>query len=163
MDKEKMVSDSRAAIMAGTALILGAFYVFFGVDWYNKGHMVLCYCELSVDPHSWCFSPDAPQSEDTSTAPLSRYESSPNMELNPQTSIRDLLTTGLGPINRCYKGLTETREYENSYSHRFALWWNSMFLTDADRRMALAGVLTAIYTAFLGLTASVLKDWLQSR
>ena len=39
-----------------------------------------------------------------------------------------------------------------------------MFLTDDQRRVALAAVITVIYVAYLGFVASVLKDWfLQSK
>jgi hypothetical protein len=81
----------------------------------------------------------------------------------PLPDTGNLFINSLGVINRCYKGTSESEKYENSYSHRFALWWNSMFVADDDdarrRRDALAGVAAAIYVAFLGLTASVLKDW----
>jgi hypothetical protein len=38
-----------------------------------------------------------------------------------------------------------------------------MFLTDDNRRAALASIVTAFYVAFLGFTASVLKDWFVSK
>jgi hypothetical protein len=163
MDNEKKVSDARAAIMAGTALVLGAFYVFFGVDWYNKGRLVMCYCELSVDPNSWCYRPDDPPSGNTSATPLPRYEPSTPPSTSPRLDTGNNFTNSLGIINRCYKGTTASHEYENSYSHRFDLWWNSMFLTDDNRRAALASIVTAFYVAFLGFTASVLKDWFVSK
>ena len=153
---EKKVSDARAAIVAGVALVIAAFYVFFGIDWYNNGHLVICYCELSVDPHSWCYRPDDTGSGSASTAPLPGNESSQD--------INSALRSSLQSITRCYKGTTESQEYESSFSHRLALWWNSMFLTDDQRRVALAAVITVIYVAYLGFVASVLKDWfLQSK
>jgi hypothetical protein len=41
MSDERKVSDEKAAALAGTALILGALYVFLGANWYYRGHLVM--------------------------------------------------------------------------------------------------------------------------
>jgi hypothetical protein len=155
MSDEKKVSDVQATSLAGIALVLGLLYVWVGVDWYSKGHLVMCYCELSVDPRSWCYRPEP--GDPPAGAP--RYQPSSPSPGNPQSGVNGVIANSLGTINRCYKGTTAALEYENSWSHRFALWWNHFFLDDENRRDALAALVSALYVAFLGFAGSVLKDW----
>src|SRR4051794_28572053 len=118
MSDAKKVSDTQVATLAGIALALGALYVGFGVEWYSKGHLVMCYCELSVAPASWCYTP-----EPGGPPPgVPRYQPAPPTPGDPQSGVNGVIINSLSTINRCYKGRTEALEYENSWSHRFDLW-----------------------------------------
>src|SRR3954467_11947509 len=103
MSDAKKVSDTRAATVAGIALALGALYVGFGVEWYSKGHLAMCYCELSVDPASWCYTPE-PGDPPRGTPP---YQPPPPAPVDPQSGgVNDVIMNSLSTINRCYKGMT---------------------------------------------------------
>jgi hypothetical protein len=145
----KKVSNEVAAIVAGLALALGAWYVLYGIDWYYKGRLIMCTCELSVDPKSWCCRPGDPECQ-----PRPR-EACENL-----SGVNPILCQSLSSITRCYRGKTAQAEYEQSFSHRFALWWNKTFEEDEKHREALAAVVTVLYVAYLGFAAAVLKDWL---
>jgi hypothetical protein len=43
-----------------------------------------------------------------------------------------------------------SERWQRTHSHRFDLWWNSVFLNDDGRRAALATIVSLIYVAFLG-------------
>src|SRR5262245_23785226 len=118
MGEEKKVSDARAATVTVIALALGALYVGVGGDWYYKGRLVLRCCALSNEPTTWCCRYAGRPCEETWWIPQGRRTA-------PVCNPSDLacsLANNLGTITPCYRGTTAQREYENSISHRFALW-----------------------------------------
>jgi hypothetical protein len=161
MSEEKKVSDARAAIVAVIALALGALYVAFGVDWYYKGHLIMCYCELNIQPTSWCYRYAGLPCEETWWIPQCRR---PAPVCTPSDSTCNLYTNSLHNITPCYRGVTAQHQYENSISHRFDFWWNGFFVDDENHRLGLATIVTLMYAAFLSFAFSVLKNWwLQSK
>jgi hypothetical protein len=159
MSGERRVSDVHALTMAAIALVIGVLYVGFGIDWYYKGHLVMCYCELTVKPTSWCYQYAGRPCKETWWLPQCRPAASDSAcDRAPYTS-ECILSTRIGTVTPCYKGATAQRAYDNDIGHRFELWWNSFFVEDENRRLGLASVVTLMYAAFLAFVGSVLKDW----
>src|SRR5215813_11584586 len=101
MGEEKKVSDARAATVAIIALALGVLYVGFGVDWYYKGRLVMCTCELTTEPSSWCYRYEGLSCAETPWIPQCR-RSAPVCK--PTDASCNILENSLATITPCYRG-----------------------------------------------------------